>query len=263
MAAWLDGKRLRELVAELPPENGTEPSKVLTALGLDGLDALAFEFGLAGERIETVITVAAPAPRRGLLKLLDQEPFTLAELPPLPAEGGFYAFSLDLADLYHETLETVRRVIDVSDPNPEAAASMDAGLAQMRAVLGFDPETDLLAHLGHVGVLYSEGGRGGIGSLAMPLMATVAFQSAAGDGGAGMPGPFELGLIGSMVAMGGFNGFNSAVALEVKDADALGKTLEKLDKALTTLAQGRLTIDQRERAGTTMKLYRRKSRGST
>lgn len=258
--AWADGKRLRDLFGNLPAADAAEMNEVLAALGLDGLDALAIEEGLVGKRLETVITVQAPSPRRGLLKLLDQKPFTFDELPPLPADGGFYAFSFDTAALYDEALAMLERVSEATQPGNRAM--IDATVAQLQAMLGFDLRDDLLAHLGHVTAIYSEGGGLGMGTMMLPLMGGVMWAAAAeGPGGPGMPGPAEMGIVASMFAMGGFGGFNAAVALEVTDAAALKETLEKLDQTLAALSQGRLTVTTRERAATTMKLYRLDQQG--
>jgi prepilin-type processing-associated H-X9-DG protein len=78
-------------VTELPP---LPPP--LVQLGLDGIKRADYRWGFRGEAIQTITRLVAPAPRRGLLTLLDQPTFGADSLPPLPSGvNSFTVLSLD------------------------------------------------------------------------------------------------------------------------------------------------------------------------
>ena len=59
----------------------------------------------------SVIDVVAPAPRRGVLALLDQPAFTVNELTTLPAGlTGFAVLSADVPKTYEQIIELVKLV---------------------------------------------------------------------------------------------------------------------------------------------------------
>src|SRR5262249_50649198 len=61
-------------------------------VGLDGVKRLDFRWGFQDEAVMSVLRVVAPAPRRGVLALLDQPTFELSSLPPMPPDlHGFTA----------------------------------------------------------------------------------------------------------------------------------------------------------------------------
>lgn len=249
--AWVDARQAMRLLQAMPVQPPVTLGDVLADLGFDGLQSVAVQWGFLGKRLQTLITVQAPAPRRGLLSMLDQEPFALDELPPLPAAGTFYAFSLDTSQLYDEGLATVRRVIQRMQP--DAAPMVDRTAAQINAVLGFDLREDLLAHLGHTCAVSQEGGGLGMAGLMLPAMALGAARS---GGFPGTPGMMEIGAFAMLGGMNLIGNLNAALILEVKDADAVRQSMQKLDASLNRLAEGRLTITRRDLAGTTIKLYR-------
>ncbi|HEX8204227.1 MAG TPA: DUF1559 domain-containing protein, partial [Isosphaeraceae bacterium] len=64
--------------------------------GLDGLQRIDIRSGFQGEALRTITRVVAPAPRRGVLSLLDQPTFGARSLPPLPADlSSFTVVSVD------------------------------------------------------------------------------------------------------------------------------------------------------------------------
>jgi prepilin-type processing-associated H-X9-DG protein len=78
-------------------------------LGLDGIQRLDHRFGFQGEAIRGVTRVVAPAPRRGLLTILDQPTFGPKSLPPLPAEAReFTVLSID----WGQVLDAIAMVPD-------------------------------------------------------------------------------------------------------------------------------------------------------
>jgi prepilin-type processing-associated H-X9-DG protein len=78
---------------ELPPP--------AVQLGLDGIKRLEHRFGFQGEALRSVTRLAAPAPRRGLLTILDQPTFGAKSLPPLPADlRDFTVLSIDWGKVF-------------------------------------------------------------------------------------------------------------------------------------------------------------------
>ena len=116
---------------------------MVKALGLDGFGALAYRFTLDGNVLRTGMFVAAPAPRQGLMGLLDQP-----ALPPDPPAWvstdimAYTHFSADLGAVY--TL--VKEVVSAAFPDQ---APMQFGMIeqQMQAMLQTDPAA-LLGSLG-------------------------------------------------------------------------------------------------------------------
>ena len=75
-------------------------------LGLDGVKRLEFVLGFEGEATRTVLRAIAPAPRRGVLALLDQPTFDAGSLPPIPAGvHGFVVLSIDCPKTYDRVVE--------------------------------------------------------------------------------------------------------------------------------------------------------------
>jgi Protein of unknown function (DUF1559) len=118
-------------------------------LGMDGLKRIELRWGFDDEAQKSVLRIVAPAPRRGLLALLDQPTLRLSSLPPLPANvTGFTVMSIDLAKSYDQ-LDLLFKAADrdAKDglPNPTL-------LAQQK----LDLRRDLLAHLGPEFALYTQ-----------------------------------------------------------------------------------------------------------
>jgi len=112
-------------------------------LGLDGVKQIELRWGFQGEALMSVLRVLAPAPRRGLLSLLDQPTFGIRSLPPLPANvNGFTVISIDLAKSYDQIVALVKQ------SNPGGDADVVNFETRARQRLGLDVRKDLLAHLG-------------------------------------------------------------------------------------------------------------------
>ncbi len=120
-------------------------------LGFDGLKRIELQWGIQDDALRGVIGVVAPAPRRGILTLLDQPTFNIRSLAPLPAGlTGFSVVSIDLVKTYDRIIELAKQ------SNPEGAD----GFAQLEEVIrqrfGFDLRNDLLASLGPKLSLYAQ-----------------------------------------------------------------------------------------------------------
>lgn len=60
----------------LPPE--------ISELGIDGLKSIKVQWGVQGKALRSEVEIEAPAPRKGLLQLVDQPTFSPAALPAIP-----------------------------------------------------------------------------------------------------------------------------------------------------------------------------------
>jgi prepilin-type processing-associated H-X9-DG protein len=99
----------------------------------------------------TLVRVAAPSPRRGVLAFFDQPTFDLRSLPPLPAgHPAFAVFSVDLARTYDQFVALVK----ATDPGGEQ--SIEAFENAVRGQFGLDLRNDLLKYLGPKLALYSQ-----------------------------------------------------------------------------------------------------------
>ncbi|MGE0379165.1 MAG: DUF1559 domain-containing protein, partial [Planctomycetaceae bacterium] len=111
-----------------------------------------------GRALWSEIDIDAPGPRRGLLSLSDQQAFTLADLPPLPAgSSSFSASSFDWGMAYDRLLEIAHEAENLLPP--ELHGQIDGAIAQANGILGFDLKADLLDPIGNVHVLFADSGQ--------------------------------------------------------------------------------------------------------
>lgn len=107
-------------------------------LGLDGLKRIDFHWGFENEAIVNVAHVRAPAPRKGLLALIDQPTFDAGSMIPLPAGLTDYAvLSLDGS-----------RIVDTLAGIPQARPDVEKALAQFREMAGLELKKDVLDTFG-------------------------------------------------------------------------------------------------------------------
>ncbi len=107
-------------------------------LGLGGLKRFELRFGFQEDAMVTDLRMVAPEPRRGLLTLLDQTPFGIDSLPPVPAATtSFAVLSIDPARLYDQ----VDNLLNVTKLKPETRT----GAANVLADRGVDVRRDLCA----------------------------------------------------------------------------------------------------------------------
>ena len=169
---------------DLPPE--------ATALGLDRLERLEYRWGFRGPAVETRTRIVAPAPRTGLLTLLDHPTFAPDDLPPIPGGlVGYTALSIDPAKLYRDAK------MFMAASNPRAAADFRDVEGNVRDRLGLDLEREVLGPLGPRMLAY-----------AVPERIVA-------------PTDPVLGLLRGLL-----NAPKSALVVEVDDADAYAETLD-------------------------------------
>jgi hypothetical protein len=111
--------------------------------GLDKIKHLDYRWGFQGDALMTVTRLAAPAPRSGIVALLDQPTFDVKSLPPLPSGiDGFTILSFD-ADRFYDTLTTM-----VAASDPQAREQVQAVEKAILDATGQRLREDILGHLG-------------------------------------------------------------------------------------------------------------------
>lgn len=166
---WFDAESLRNSFSHVtiptPNKDLDEPltvGRLMEILGLQNLDHTAALSGYLGNSIWSEVIIHAPGERTGLLSLLDQEPFTVEDLPPIPLhQQGITVASFDWSKAYQVGTGIVRELAAYG--SPRELEQFEQALAQLEQTLGFAPET-LLDSLGSLNCLYSDASQGIFGS---------------------------------------------------------------------------------------------------
>lgn len=161
LVSWVDFADLRSKFGALqiphpdPAVKSLTVNRILQVLGVDKLGPLVYRSGYKDRALWSEMSLAAPAPRTGLLALWEQQPMTLDDLPPMPVNtSGFHARRLDWSKL-HGDVGTLLSDVSALGP-PQASAQLDAISAQVSAVLGIDLKQELLDPLGDVVCVYGD-----------------------------------------------------------------------------------------------------------
>ncbi|MFN0199243.1 MAG: hypothetical protein ACKVT0_21035, partial [Planctomycetaceae bacterium] len=163
---WLDFGLLRNTYGEFPVPMGQNQSvtvsKLLQALGLDTLGVIVSQAGYKDRANWSETFVEAPGPKRGLLALAEQEPITLADLPPIPfGTNGFSAASFDWGKAYDVIKATIHDVAALE--SPESVKEVDNAFSEIDRLIGFELKSQLLDTLGNVVCVYGDTRQGFLG----------------------------------------------------------------------------------------------------
>ena len=143
---------------DLHGEDWRHGDDVLQIVGLNTLNSVVHRSGYKGRAIWSETDIEAPGPRTGLLALSDQEPISLADLPPLPqGANAFAANSFDWSRLYDALLD-VAHGIEKIVPNA-GPGTVDNALAHVNEHLGINLRDELFGSLGHVNCAYADSGQ--------------------------------------------------------------------------------------------------------
>ncbi|WP_432798783.1 hypothetical protein [Poriferisphaera sp. WC338] len=138
-----------------------QPKRVISALGLDNLEGVAYTGAIVGKEWESALLIAAPQPRKGLLSLLDTKPVDEAVLKAVPKTANYlYATRLDLKDILAQARTAIFEI------DPESMAKFEQALSMVSAMTGVNIENQLINGLGDAWVMYSDpavAGPGGMG----------------------------------------------------------------------------------------------------
>jgi hypothetical protein len=141
--AYLDVRSL----AQLGGKRNAEVRRLLTDLGVEGLESLVFHSGFEGRVDRTLVEWDMPGPRKGLLSLLNGKPFRLADVPPLPPDVvGWSMTNFDPAAFYDTALKAAEDVTRLVAP--DEVPKVKEAVKEIDTVLGIDLRKDFLASLG-------------------------------------------------------------------------------------------------------------------
>jgi prepilin-type processing-associated H-X9-DG protein len=151
VVSYVNVEGLLNLTKQLAPPQPEEQAKVLSALGLDGVKSFACSGSFLGSDFATSTYLAAPAPRRGLLKFIDGAALSPETLKVVPQSATFVsAGTFDLAGL----LDEARQVAQALDP--AAAMRFDSSLNLLKTLTTVDVRQQLAASLGREWVMYGD-----------------------------------------------------------------------------------------------------------
>jgi hypothetical protein len=209
---WLDVAGLKNRYSTFVVREKSEKESQLTVgqlmevFGVDRMGSIVCRCGFRDQALVSDFLVEAPAPRTGLMALLDQRAITLAEIPPLAKDTNtFVLCSFDWSKTYDVIAKLARDIGNTVSVN--GAAQVDGFISQLPVLLGFDLKRDLFDSLGDVLCVYN-------------------------DSSAAIPGGFGFGL-----------------AIQVKDAEKLKKTLQTAFDRLQAQFPNGLTVTRDEHLG--------------
>ena len=157
---WLDTKSLLEQFGEMPfPERLGEQrvtiSQFADMLGVADLEAMTGVGGFKNEVTWANLTVVAPEPRKGLLKLLNQRTINFDELPPIPPEtDNMMAFAFDIKGAVDTVLETAQTLTTFMGEDEQAA--FDREFEKFQQMIGGHPRDIFSAGLGDLCCIYND-----------------------------------------------------------------------------------------------------------
>ncbi len=109
----------------------------------DGIKRVDSRWGFIGPQVMSVTRIQAPAPRKGLLALMDQPTFILNDsLPVPPNSNDFVLISVDPGKLFDQVLAIVK------ERNPKNALAVPPMLAAANGALGVNLREELLGQIG-------------------------------------------------------------------------------------------------------------------
>ncbi len=133
--------------------------RIKAALGLDGLKRFAWSGGFDGQDYGSAMFLAAPAPRRGLLTMLESAALTDDVLRTVPASATSFAVGrFDMGKL----LRTVREAAGQVDPNIVLVLDQALGGVQMATGINLP---SFLGAMGDTWLMYSDPNIAGSGPL--------------------------------------------------------------------------------------------------
>jgi prepilin-type processing-associated H-X9-DG protein len=158
IAFHLDAAALERRVAELFGEQtANDVQKAMTAMGLDGVSAVAGTTRIVDRGMYTRSRIFSPAPHRGMLSLLAGAELTDEDLAAVPADADFVcAANVSAAEAYVELRRAVRE-----NGGPEAEEQMLEAVGQFEQSMGVSLTDDVLAPLGDTWVMASAPSYGG------------------------------------------------------------------------------------------------------
>jgi hypothetical protein len=120
--------------------------------GLDGITRIVGRWGFQGKALLADVRVEAPAPRKGLLRLIDQPRFHTDRLPAIPRDSRAFAVgSFDAAKTFETFVPfnlNLSMLFDMDNTEEDAGAAMHELELMVFELTGQRLREDLLGHLG-------------------------------------------------------------------------------------------------------------------
>ena len=170
LVAYADTEALLAMIdqgvqAHESPENQQQWNKVKDAFGLNGLKRIIMTGGFEGPDWSSQVFVAAPAPRTGLLKMLEAKPVSEDLLRAIPKTATWVGVGqFDIAQFLTETRTAAVKV------DPQAGKMFDQGMGAAQMMLAMNPQRDLFEPLGPEWAFYLDQNIGGNGLLGFTLI---------------------------------------------------------------------------------------------
>jgi hypothetical protein len=139
------------------PEGAAKVDDPARALGLDGIKRVVGRWGFHGKALWTDVRVEAPAPRKGLLALLDGPTFRKDALPAIPKGAGAFAVGALDPVRYLDGFTAFVKATD-ADAAKEMAVALETAERAVRDATGQRLREDLLAHLKPAWCVYAAPG---------------------------------------------------------------------------------------------------------
>ncbi len=128
---------------------GPGVAPILDAWGLTGFKSAVLHMGFDGEFTRTVAELDMPSPRRGIIRIFGGQPFSLADLPPVPPDAQqLMMFNLKPAEVLDAVGQAVGKL-------PEGSADFQDFLKTINDALDVDLRADLLDALGDRTAIYA------------------------------------------------------------------------------------------------------------
>ena len=119
------------------------PANPVADLGLNGINRITGQWGFQGKALFTDFRIEPPAPRKGLVAILDQPAFRKDRLPPLPRGAATFAIqSFDVGQAYQMLVTGLKAV------EPEVGDEINQFEKWFEQTAGVRLRDDLLKHLG-------------------------------------------------------------------------------------------------------------------
>jgi hypothetical protein len=155
---YIDLAGLTKVIAGFRPE----AAKLIDELGLASLKSLTFHSGFDGPAELGLVQLDVGTARKGILRLLSKDKFTLADLPPMPADiTSFSADSLEVSQLYPVVVQAVESVVRIFAP--DQAQQVKNVLKQAEQTIGVNIGEDIFGVLGSTVVQYNAWAEGPLG----------------------------------------------------------------------------------------------------
>jgi hypothetical protein len=144
---------------KLGSQRNKDVAKLLDDLGLTGLRSLVLYSGFEGRAERGLVEWDMPGPRKGLLKLVEGKPFTLADVPALPPDVvSWTVTNFDIAGFYDTAYMAAEQIVRIF--SPDDVGKVKEYTKQANDFLGIDIRKDLLGSLGDRFAYYTSPGDG-------------------------------------------------------------------------------------------------------